>query len=85
MANIVRHRRLNDLGVDLYVEFYGKSTAKDREVVLSEIVNSIPKQTIYFNDLSCKHWSFDYKLPCGSWVENIEYTDALATVNCMVY
>lgn len=26
---------------------------------------------IYFNDLTCKHWCFDVKLPSGRWLENI--------------
>ena len=75
---------INPFG-DLYVEIYGKSNDDDNEIILSEIEKSILHRTIYFNNLSGKHWSFDYKLPCGVWVENIEYTDALTTVKCEVW
>ena len=86
MANIVRHRKLFNK-LDLYIEFYGKchKTANQREQIVSEIADTIAMQKIYWNDLTCKHWSFDYKLPCGAWVENTSWTNALDTVHCMVF
>lgn len=38
---------------------------------------------IYWNDVECKHWAFDTKLPSGRWLENItlhEYKVFKATV-----
>ena len=83
MAYIERHRKVNGK-LDIYIEFYGKRTANERESIISEIVDTIMNQEIYFNNLSCEHWSFDYKLPCGAWCENLKWTNALQKVTCMV-
>lgn len=41
-------------------------------------------QPIYCNDLTGKLWSFDTKLPSGRWLENIEPSNDLETVNAIV-
>lgn len=41
-------------------------------------------QPIYCNDLTGKLWGFDTKLPSGRWLENIEPSNDLTTVNAIV-
>lgn len=41
-------------------------------------------QPIYCNDLIGKLWCFDTKLPSGRWLENIEPSNDLETVNAIV-
>lgn len=48
---------------------YQKKNEILSEVDYDFIANYIP--TIYFNDLTCKEWCFDTKLPSGNWLENI--------------
>lgn len=86
MANITRHRKLfKKLGVYIDFKTKGNRSANQREKIISEIAETIAMQKIYWNDLTCKHWSFDYKLPCGVWVENVYWNNELDTVHCMVY
>ena len=86
MANITRHRKLFKK-LDVYIDFKtkGNRSANQREKIISEIAETIAMQKIYWNDLTCKHCSFDYKLPCGVWVENAYWNNELDTVHCMVY
>lgn len=28
--------------------------------------------TIYWNDIECRHWAFDVKLPSGRYLENMQ-------------
>lgn len=82
MSPIVRKRILKTLGIT--VSFYGKSTAQERESILSEILSTITKQRIYWSDTMCYHYSFDYKLPCGEWCECIHWNNELDKIYCSV-
>lgn len=39
---------------------------------------------IYHNDLTCKLWSFDEKLPTGRWLENITFNNELTLVKALI-
>lgn len=39
---------------------------------------------IYHNDLTCKLWAFDEKLPSGKWLENISFNHALTEAKALV-
>lgn len=39
---------------------------------------------IYHNDLTCKLWAFDEKLPSGKWLENISFNNELTEVKALV-
>ena len=39
---------------------------------------------IYHNDLTCKLWSFDEKLPSGKWLENISFNHSLTSAKALV-
>lgn len=39
---------------------------------------------IYHNDLTCKLWEFDTKMPSGAWLENIEFNNELTKVKALV-
>ena len=41
--------------------------------------------TIYHNDISCKLWAFDTKLPSGSWLENIIFNNEITEVEASVF
>ena len=75
---------ISDTNSTLYIEFDGKFTDEDKLYILNTVEKEISHQTIHFNDITCKHWSFDYKSKCGYWIENIEYTNSLRKVNCVV-
>ena len=87
MQPIVRKRLLitKSLTVGIIVSFYGKSTARERESILSEILNTIPQKKIYWSDTRLCHWSYDYKLPCGAWCENVYWNNELNVVHCSIY
>lgn len=82
MSPIVRKRILKTLGIT--VSFYGKSTAQERESILSEILSTITEQTIFWSDARLCNWSYDYKLPCGAWCENIYWNNELNEVRCLI-
>lgn len=83
MSPIVRKRILKTRTI--IVSFYGKSTVQERESILSEILNTITKQVTFWSDTRLCNWSFDYKLPCGAWCENIYWTNDLSVVHCSIY
>lgn len=87
MQPIVRKRTLKtkDFTLGITVSFYGKSTAQERESILSEILSTITEQTIFWSDTRLCNWSFDYKLPCGAWCENIYWNNELSVVHCSIY
>ena len=39
---------------------------------------------VYHNDLSCKLWSYDEKMPSGRWLENIVYNNSLTKARALV-
>lgn len=48
----------------------------------AEIEDAVKNKTLYFNDLTCKHWFFDFKIK-DKWVELVKINNELndATVN----
>ena len=86
MSPIVRKRTLKtkDFTLKITVSFHGKSTAQERESILSEILSTIAEQAIFWNDARLCNYSFDYKLPCGKWCENIYWSNELDEVRCLI-
>ena len=39
---------------------------------------------IYFNDLECRYWAFDTKLPSGKWLENMKPDPVSKTISALV-
>lgn len=50
------------------------------EIAFIEQFNPI----VYHNDLTCKLWVFDTKLPTGRWIENIEFNNELTVAKALV-
>ena len=65
------------------VTFYIKT---DLEEISEEDKNFIRNfnPTIYHNDLTCKLWTFDTKLPSGLWLENIFFNNELSKVKALI-
>ena len=87
MQPIVRKRIIRyyiHTPLEITISFYGKSTAQEREDIISEIINTITEQRIYWSDTMCYHYSFDYKLPCGEWCECIHWNNELDKIYCSV-
>mgnify|MGYP003593356811 CR=1 FL=1 len=40
--------------------------------------------SIYHNDITCKLWMFDTKLPSGRWLENISLNNELTVAKALV-
>ena len=66
---------ISDTNSTLFITYIGNFTEDEKNRILITVAKEIPHQAIYFNDLECRHWSFDYESECGYWVENIKYTD----------
>lgn len=64
--------------------FCTPDTASKSDSVVGQVLDTIAEQTIYWSDTRLCHWSYDYKLACGVWCENIEYSDSLKKVECTV-
>lgn len=73
-----------DTNSTLYVRFDGNFTDEEMNTITNDISKEIVHQHIFFNDLECRHWSFDYKSKSGKWVQNISYSDSLEKVYCLV-
>ena len=50
----------------------------------SEVIEAVSQQTIFWNNSSCKHWFFDFKLN-GKWIESIEINNELSNFVVNVY
>lgn len=74
-----------EIEIEISFEDDGKLTEEQKQQIKQEIQETITKQSISFNDLTCVHTSWDYKLSCGIWVENIEWDNNLSVVACSVY
>ena len=68
----------------LHVKFDGDFTDDEMASLIHDIAQEIPHKQIYFNDVECRYWTFDYKTHSGLWVQNISYTDSLSVVSCLV-
>lgn len=44
---------------------------------LHEIEQAVKTRPLFFNDLTCKHWFFDFKIFGRFWVTSNEITDDL--------
>ena len=75
---------ISDTSSTLYISYVGEFTEEEKNRILHTVAKEIPHQSIYFNDMECRHWSFDYKSKCGYWIENIKYTNSLRKVECTV-
>ena len=73
-----------DTNSTLYVRFDGNFTNEEMNTITNDISKEISHQQLFFNDLECRHWSFDYKTKSGEWVQNISYSDSLEKVYCLV-
>jgi hypothetical protein len=40
--------------------------------------------SVYHNDLTCKLWAYDEKLPSGKWLENISFNNSLTEAKALV-
>lgn len=75
---------MDKLKIVISFKDYQMNKCTDRKRIRKEITETIVNQLIYHNDLGCYLWSFDYKLPCGNWCENIVWRNDLNAVKCLV-
>ena len=75
---------MDKLQVSIDFKNCGLDRFKDTTIISNEIAETIGKQCVFHNDLGCYLWSFDYKLPCGVWCENIRWSGDLTEVECLV-
>ena len=71
----------------LCVCFDGDFTEEKMAHITHIIGNEIPHKKVYFNDLDCRYWTFDFKIQDGRntyWVQNISFTDSLHKVHCLI-
>ena len=75
---------MDKLKIVISFKDYQMNKCTDRKRIRKEVAETIVNQSIYHNDLGCYLWSFDYKLPCGAWCENIVWRNDLNAVKCLV-
>lgn len=75
---------MDKLKIVISFKDYRLNKCTDRKRIRKEVAETIVNQSIYHNDLGCYLWSFDYKLPCGAWCENIVWRNDLNAVKCLV-
>ena len=68
----------------LYNGDYNDNNKRKIKQAVEEIKQTILQQDKYFNDLTCKTWCFDYKLPCGIWCENIKFGNDMNSIKCVI-
>ena len=39
---------------------------------------------IFFNEISCYHWSYDKELPSGRYLENMSFSEDLKTIKATI-
>lgn len=39
---------------------------------------------IFFNEISCCHWSYDKELPSGRYLENMSFSEDLKTIKATI-
>jgi hypothetical protein len=71
---------LSNIKNNLTWNISNKSELKEEDKIFIE--NFYPQ--IYHNDLTCKLWSFDEKLPSGKWLENIVFNNELTNAKALV-
>jgi hypothetical protein len=54
----------------------------DKETI--ELIEEIEILQIYWSDKRAKHYSMDYKLPNGLWLENIFYNNELTKATAKI-
>ncbi|MCM1008664.1 MAG: hypothetical protein NC485_12225 [Ruminococcus flavefaciens] len=68
----------------LYNGGYNDNNKRKIKQAVEEIKQTIFQQDIFHNDLTCKLWCYDYKLPCGIWCENASFKNNLKSVKCLI-
>ena len=84
MKTTTRSIPVSDTNSELIITFKGDFGNMLESHILNTVAKEILHKPIYFNDLSCRHWSYDFKSACGYWIENINYTDSMRKINCIV-
>lgn len=69
----------------LYNGGYNDNNKRKIKQAVEEIRQTISQQDKYFNDLTCTTWCFDYILPCGIWCENINFSNGMNSVKCVIF
>ncbi len=74
------------INAHLYNGGYNENNKRKIKQAVEEIKQTILHQDRFYNDLTCKLWCFDYKLPCGIWCENVNFKNdfELKAVKCMI-
>lgn len=85
MKTTTRSIPVSDTNSELIITFKGDFGNMLESHILNTVAKEILNKPVYFNDLSCRHWSYDFKSACGYWIENINYTDSMRKINCIVY
>lgn len=63
---------------------YNDNNKRKIKQAVEEIKQTISQQDIFHNDLTGKLWCYDYKLPCGTWCENVNFRNDLKAVKCLI-